>query len=661
MQQTRYILPLLAGLLLALPLAALAQGYEAYSWDKSPKLAKLPPAEIKAHQEITLLRHVQYEFVYESNNSPTMYYTRHETTRVNNDKAVAANNRIYIPMYRVQELVDVRARTIQPDGRVVEINKADIKEVEDKEAGAGYKIFAIDGAVVGSEIEFYYTCKMTPKFYGREYFQGDSPLRKSSFKLIAPANLQFEFKSYNGYAEVVEQEGDEKRNIYTASAEGVAPLKSEAFASYNDNRKRIEFKLTYNSVNGNVKLFTWENAGKNLYENIHGLDKQEDKEVAKLLKAMKVDQYSTPYLKAAAIEDWVKTKFYINTNSDASDHIGAIARNKFGSKFGITRLTVALLEKAGIPLELVLTSDRGDVKLDGSFESYNYLEDYLIYLPGEEKYIAPYMPQYRLGMTPAEFTANWGLFVRTKMIRDYAHPISEIKYIAAPKADDNHDNMVVAVDFSEDLSANTIKLDRSFKGYQASYIKSALPMLEESRRQELLKELVKFMAQDSDIEEMKFASTDVSFKNFQDPLVVNSRFKSAAFIDRAGGTVLFKVGELIGPQSELYQEEKRLMPVENEYNRSYLRTITVTIPKGYEIQNLKDLAIKASAKDDKQEVVYKFDSSYKLEGNTLTVEVSEFYESIYFPLERFEDFRKVINAAADFNKIVLVMKKGKQG
>nr|MDQ3073851.1 hypothetical protein [Bacteroidota bacterium] len=87
---------------------------------------------------------------------------------------------------------------------------------------------------------------------------------------------------------------------------------------------------------------------------------------------------------------------------------------------------------------------------------------------------------------------------------------------------------------------------------------------------------------------------------------------------------------------------------------------TVTIPKGYEIQNVQDLVFNNSAKDEKQQTVYSFVSNYKLEGNKLTVEISEFYESIYYPLEKFEDFRKVVNAAADFNKVVLVMKKGKK-
>lgn len=655
-----YLSSLLAGIAVLLSFSGFAQSYEQYNWAEEPEMSVLEATDTKL-PEIKILRHVQYEYVYEEKSSPTIFFTRHEITRVNNDDGVASNNRIYIPMQGVIELVEVRARTIHPDGRVIEIKQSDIKEIEDEEEGAGYRIFAIDGAEVGSEIEFYYTCKKGARFFGREYFQSESPLKKASFKLIAPANLEFEFKSYNGLAEVQDQESTEEKNIYQAVDNEVPSLKPAPFSAYNSHRKRVEFKLAYNKVNGYVKLFSWENAGKNVYEQMHRLDRKEEKQLAKIMKEIKPDRYENNYLKAAAIEHHVKTRYYINENASGADNITFIGKNKSGSKFGLSRLMVSLLEKAGIPVELVITNERGDVKMDGDFESYNYLAEYLIYLPEEDKYIAPYHFQNRLDMTPAEFTANWGLFVKTMVVRDFAYPVSEIKYIAAPGAIENHDNMLIAVEFNEDLSSNTIQLTRSFKGYQASGIKSVMPLLEEAKRQELLKELVKFMSQDSEIEEMAFEKTDFDFSTFSDPLVVNSKFKSSAFVERAGPTLLLKVGELIGPQSELYQEEERTLPVENSFNRSYLRNISVTIPEGYEIQNLQDLVLNENANNEEGETVYSFVSSYKLEGNKLTVEVTEFYDKIYYPVEKFEDFRKVINAAADFNKIVLVMKKKVKG
>jgi len=52
-----------------------------------------------------------------------------------------------------------------------------------------------------------------------------------------------------------------------------------------------------------------------------------------------------------------------------------------------------------------------------------------------------------------------------------------------------------------------------------------------------------------------------------------------------------------------------------------------------------------------------FISSYVQKGNELIVTNEEFYNVLEYPLEVFEKYREVINAAADFNKITLVLSK----
>ena len=52
--------------------------------------------------------------------------------------------------------------------------------------------------------------------------------------------------------------------------------------------------------------------------------------------------------------------------------------------------------------------------------------------------------------------------------------------------------------------------------------------------------------------------------------------------------------------------------------------------------------------------IYYFTSSYETGGNLLTVKIEEVYKEIACPVENFEDYRKVINASADFNKVTLM-------
>lgn len=52
-----------------------------------------------------------------------------------------------------------------------------------------------------------------------------------------------------------------------------------------------------------------------------------------------------------------------------------------------------------------------------------------------------------------------------------------------------------------------------------------------------------------------------------------------------------------------------------------------------------------------------FKSSYKQEGNKIIIFVEEEYINIQYPKEKYEEFKAVINAAADFNKVTLVLEK----
>jgi hypothetical protein len=44
-------------------------------------------------------------------------------------------------------------------------------------------------------------------------------------------------------------------------------------------------------------------------------------------------------------------------------------------------------------------------------------------------------------------------------------------------------------------------------------------------------------------------------------------------------------------------------------------------------------------------------------GDVLDIEIFEVYHSSFTPKSVYEDYRKVINAAADFNKVVLILEK----
>lgn len=99
-----------------------------------------------------------------------------------------------------------------------------------------------------------------------------------------------------------------------------------------------------------------------------------------------------------------------------------------------------------------------------------------------------------------------------------------------------------------------------------------------------------------------------------------------------------------------------MLPIEIDYPHSYTRKIKLILPKGATIKNLEKFNM-----DFKTQINGKteagFTSKYTKNNNEVIIENSEFYNIVNYPLSSFEQYKAVINAAADFNKVVVIISK----
>jgi hypothetical protein len=144
--------------------------------------------------------------------------------------------------------------------------------------------------------------------------------------------------------------------------------------------------------------------------------------------------------------------------------------------------------------------------------------------------------------------------------------------------------------------------------------------------------------------------------NSSKPFILHAKVNSGDLLEKAGNKVLFKIGLVIGPQEEMYQEKERRTDVAIEYGHFEQRKIEFTIPEGYIIKNLDDLKMEQVYKENGVQTMG-FVSGYELKDNLLTVRIMEDYRNTTYPVSQYEDFRKIINTSSDFNKVVLVLEK----
>lgn len=640
----------LATILLSLVSKLQAQDFTPDSWTEDPQLTELSNEEAEIALYYLLKKEI-YQYAYDDSGSLICFKTYHHKIRVNNDEAIQQSNKIYISLRNTIDLVNLKARTINPGNKVVNFDEKNIKELKDD--NSGYKILAIEGAEVGGEIEYFYTVQTTASHFMTRVIQASHPIKKFDFSLSCPDNLSFDFKIYNASIKVMQTDTTETSNDYALLLNDIPALNEEDFSAYENSKIRLELKLAYNAKSGDKRINSWADAGKVVYNQVYEIENSDKKAVTKFLKG--IPKSGDPLNQFKQIEHFVKTNYNFEEQvSQESNQITNILKNQYASSLGFTKLYAEILNQLSIKHEIVLTSNRLEKAFDPEFDSWNYLDDYLIYITEEDLFLSPKSVMFRLGMVPDIYVGSYGLFIRQELIQDFMYPITHVGVIPIPNYEANYDNMKLEVTFSDDLTANEVNLTRDYKGYSASYYKAAWLFLEEKRRIEMIEDAVKYLATDAEIQSIKASRLNNTYDKWDEPFEIQSSFKTQLYIETAGDVILFKVGDLIGPQSEMYQDTERMTTVVNSSNRGYDRRINVQIPDGYSIKNPEDLIIIEKVKEGEKDF-YVFESEYRIKGQILEIKIIEYYDQLIYPTEKFEAFRTVINSAADWNKIVLVL------
>lgn len=613
--------------------------------------------DLKSVEELEVLDERTVEYAYDKDNNLFEYFYIHEIRYVNSNDAIDRSNKIYISLARTIELIGYDVRVVLANGKVNSMGEDALKEGTNED-NQKVNFFAVSGAEKGSFIEYYYLIKRNPSLSGTiQTFQANAPKARVLFKIISPENLFFSTKSLNGFPEMREDTTLEERNMLVADTAMVPKMFDESFANEDGSKQKVIYQLYFNTAKGKKNPYNYGLVSQNIYDNLcNNVTKEENKAIEKILKSANIKYAPDEETKIRSIEGYVKKNFNFNDINDSRlSNIETIVQLGAMNENGAARMFCLLFDKAGIEKEIVVTSSRFKTPFPKDYESYVFLNNFLIYFPSINKYMSPFSQTFRLGLVPGEYTENYGLYIRKVSLGDINTGAGKVKFIAAYPATTTQNNMTVKVNMNKDFDSLDIDLRQEFLGYNAQNFQPYFEYIDKDKLREYEENIVRQFQKEISIKSIKIENKG-SDNLMLFPLIVNSKSSSQHFIEKAGPKILLKFGELIGPQSELYQASARILPVENAYNRTYHREITFTIPEGYQVKNLAELNMKVQPFLGKNDAAG-FTSTYTQEGNTIKLVCDEYYNVIHLPLETYESYRSVINAAANFNKIVLVLEK----
>lgn len=650
-------------------------------WDPKPKVHPVPPKYFKEHA-VVLLQSEKRDYKFDGNRGVTMYSTVHRIVKVLDKHGIEDFNTITVPFVRNESRVDsVKARVILPDGTTRDV-KYEMLYIH-----SGGLFFALDGMEKNAEVEILVKYKSISSYFGSVYFQYNIPVLNTYFELNYPKELVFNLKSYHGFPAGQEQivHGHKQVKIYQPE---IPALENEKFSFYNLYRMRLEYGIDhFISLGGyqNGEPYTYDKMAQEMYTRFYdknvldkriasrnniGLDKlwlkeSEKKSISKFLTLVGIRGGESDREKIKKIENGIKTEItnFWELSGGEGENLDTIVAKKIASPEGVVKLFAACFRTVGINHELGKVSDRTEHLMDSKFINWAPLEDYVFYFPDFNSYLAPCERYYRFPELPYSMINNKGVFTRTNPDMGYVVGTSVTEGDAIiRKITPNDDHMTVCnttteISVSNDLNV-TSDITRSYLGYNAADLRLAIAKAPHDKVKDIVYEETELARRPEDL--IRFSTSNESFNVVYNnkPLIVNAIVRTPYLVEKAGDRCIINVGQAIGQQPALYDEKERILPVDLAYPETNNYTITVNLPEGYKLADVTGLRryIEESDKDNGNTIAY-FKSDYTVTGNKLVVTVTESFPKIHYSVREYNEFRKLMIAAADFNKGVVVLDK----
>jgi hypothetical protein len=405
-------------------------------------------------------------------------------------------------------------------------------------------------------------------------------------------------------------------------------------------------------------LLTWDELAKRVYNNYTTCSDKETKRVNELISDIKVKNLATETEKIVAVENYIKTNFTTRDDIDGEDaaNLEKVIKTNLASHLGIVRLYGAMFRQLAVQHEFILAANRKKYSVDKNFENWNNCENPVIYFPLLKKYMAPTLSEYRFPWIEPNWANTNAFFIKSTTIGNFTTAFGEVKAIPLEDYTKTVINTEADVQLNKALDTLLVNISQIYSGYAASTYKAIFTFAPEENKKLITKEMIKFGTKSENVVSSKMENSDFESYHANKPFILSATVKASELVERAGNKTIIKIGDIIGEQVEMYQEKPRQFPMEIDFPHILERKINFTIPDGYVVKNLDDLRINHTYQE-KGQTTMGFNSSYQIEGNVVKITILEEYRRSNYPLSQFEDFKTVINAAADFNKVALVLEK----
>ena len=630
-------------LLIVLSVNSFSQSYLNINWDDKTGDLKTSNHDL---QGIFSNHYVEY-FNSKFSDEVYIYETHHMKTKINKITD-DSNNDIFISKINVSEIVDVKSKIINDDTTAT-YGFEEMKKMIDKSTSSeNYNYYKIPGIKEQDIVEVIYTVKRDFNFNGNKIIEESYPILSSKFILIEN-DFKSNIKIYNSFNSFVDDTLIDGKKSKIINFKNLDATSNEQYSTPIANKIKVSYQCYENREDVSQTEY-WNNLVQNLRElffpsSINPIAIDLFNEIQKNNISIPENEISI----SNKIDEYIKNNFIISDDDDPNlNEISYIFDNKISNDFSIIQVYTNLLKAAKIDYEVAISCNRYFLKFDPELFDPNQLREFVIYLPNSEKYISPNRIEYRVSEAPDDLLGNYGVFIDKNL--DYY--FSEIT-----QSDKNFSEIKKKIEISipKNLKKLKIKENRSFSGYWAIMNRNYVSLSENEETDFLIDYFTINGLENKKVTNYNIKNFDISNNSYNTPLRINSTITTTELVEEVDGLVYLKVGKVIGLQSNLFDDNKRINEIEINFPNSYEYQIEVEIPKGYRVSDYSELNKAKEFISVDGSISAKFNSKATLNNNKINIVINEFYKNLRYDKGRYQEFREVINAAAKFYESTVIL------
>ncbi|MGM0369840.1 MAG: DUF3857 domain-containing protein [Bacillota bacterium] len=471
----------------------------------------------------------------------------------------------------------VEAKTIKPDGSIIEPKEDAINEITPPEAAnasiysdARIKVISMSGVEPGSIVVCEYVktkdeYAIKDEFWNYQLFQTTDPIEEKKLVVKTPADKKVNYKVRNGDLKPEITEENNTKTYTWLETDVPAIIKENNMTSLINVAPFIEIST----------LDNWSQIS-NWYQGLIDEQYQVNDELKSKIEELTADGQSKED-KIEKLYNYVTSQIrYIGLQFGESGYRPYSATETFSNKYGVCKekatLLIAMLREIGVEAEPVLIR-RGSGAIDVDIASPALFNHLIVYLPDQDKYLDPTSSGTTYGVLPGDQGKNVLLPEEDKLEKT---PVMD--------SEKNRTTVNQQVKLMNDGSAK-IEFQEQNIGVYGYFYKRGYQRYTPQKRDEIVKQTVSKTFSNAQIEGIKLSGIEDLAEDFRME-VLNVKVKDYA--QKMGDIMSFKPLRFPLQLGNIVAADERDYPIYLGFNRQVLREVEVKIPAGHKVDHLPE-------------------------------------------------------------------------